>query len=134
MAHEDILIIKELKKHPELYNKIVEDPKRMNSRKFDIEFRTQYFYYYDQSSGNYEQVAVKVPMFFVQEEDFEDVIDLVEDKNKIDITFKTVGEDLNAVMVAYDSMIPAFIEVKELITEEVIVAYIGEKIIFVSEE
>lgn len=29
MAHEDILIIKELKKHPELYNKIVEDPKRM---------------------------------------------------------------------------------------------------------
>lgn len=29
MAHEDIEIIKELKKNPELYNKIVVDPKRM---------------------------------------------------------------------------------------------------------
>lgn len=28
MAKEDIKIIKELKKHPELYNKIVEDPER----------------------------------------------------------------------------------------------------------
>lgn|SRR5574344_1372595 len=28
MAHEDIEIIKELKKNPELYNKIVEDPRR----------------------------------------------------------------------------------------------------------
>lgn len=29
MSHEDILIIKEFKKHPELYNKLVEDPARM---------------------------------------------------------------------------------------------------------
>lgn len=29
MSHEDIVIIKELKKNPELYNRIVEDPKRM---------------------------------------------------------------------------------------------------------
>jgi hypothetical protein len=31
-------------------------------------------------------------------------------------------------------MVPTFIEIKDLVTEELIVAYIGEKLVFTEEE
>jgi hypothetical protein len=111
----------------------MEDTLRWKSRKFDIEFRTQYFYYYDTDEESYVQLAVKVPMFFVQEDDLEDVVDLMDDANGIEIEIKLSDIELDAIMEAYELMVPAFSEVKDLITEDVIVEYIGDKVEFENE-
>ena len=109
---------------------ILEDPLRYSSRKFDIEFRTQYFYYYDETKESYEEVAVEVPMLFVQEEDFDGIEATVGNANDITIEILTKNADINAIMEAYDDFLPVFIENKELITVDNILVFIGNKIEF----
>jgi hypothetical protein len=111
-----------------------EDPLRMNSRKFDIEFRTQYFYYYDAVSGDYVKVSAEVPMLFVQEKDFATIEDTISDKNNVNLDITASATDLQVLMSSYDIMVPTFIEIKDLVTEELIIAYIGEKLVFTEEE
>ena len=109
---------------------ILEDPLRYSSRKFDIEFRTQYFYYYDATKESYEEVAVEVPMFFVQEEDLENIEAIVNNANSITIEILTKDKDIAAIMAAYDSLLPVFIENKELFTIDKIILFIGNKVLF----
>ncbi len=109
---------------------LLEDPLRVSTRKFDIEFRTQYFYYYDTTEESYVELAVLVPMFFVQEEDFDGIEATVGNANDVTIEILTENADITAIMDAYDDYIPVFVENKELVTVDVILDFIGSKIEF----
>ncbi len=100
------------------------------SRRFDIEFRTQYFYSYDSATETYTEHAVKVPMLFVQEDNFDTLIDDVETKNDLSLEFLMDDDVLEKLLLDYDTFIPIFAENKEVMTSDVILAYIGEKISF----
>ena len=103
---------------------------KMLSRRFDIEFRTQYVYAYDADAGKYVEYKIQVPMMFVQEENYDTFIDDVKSTNSVQITVKVQQTDLEKILADYDELIPAFIENKDKITVDVIIAFIGDKITF----
>ena len=104
--------------------------KNILTRRFDIEFRTQYVYSYDPTTDEYTVHEIQVPMLFVQEDNYDTLIDDVKSTNKIDISVNVSDDDLNQLLADYSALIPVFIEHKDLITPEIIVAYIGEKVTF----
>ena len=103
---------------------------KMLSRRFDIEFRTQYVYSYDPTTQTYTEHKIEVPMFFIQEENYDTVIDDVRVTNGISIAITVDDEDYLQLLSDYDELIPAFIASKDSITVEVIINYIGDKITF----
>lgn len=103
------------------------------SRRFDIEFRTQYVYSYDPSTGEYTEHAIQVPMFFVQEGNYDTVVADVKSTNKVDIVVTVDSTDLDKLLEDYDTLVPIFIENKDDITPDDIVAYIGNKYTFETE-
>ena len=103
---------------------------KIASRRFDIEFRTQYFYQYNNETEEYEKVSIKVPMLFVQEEVFDDAISDIKSKNNITVTFGVATDDLEKLMADYDTTIEVFIEHKDVVTEASIIEFIGEAIEF----
>ncbi len=103
----------------------------MLSRRFDIEFRTQYVTSYDSSTGEYTVHKIQVPMLFVQEDFYDTLSDDIKSENKNLTTQVTVSSaDLNKLLSDYELLIPIFTEEKSNITKEVIIAYLGEKITF----
>lgn len=104
---------------------------KMLSRRFDIEFRKQYFYKLDASQKSYEEVAVDVPMLFVQEEYYDTFNADVKNVNK-DLSFNIQmnNDDFNKLTSDYDTLIDIFIANKEAMTEEEIVSIIGNKVLF----
>jgi hypothetical protein len=107
---------------------------KMASRRFDIEFRTQYFYSYDPVAKTYTAHAVQVPMFFVQEEYYDDMPSDVKSTNKVTVSVCLTKVELDEIMVAYDTTVPAFIENKENMTVDQILAFIGTKVTFDDEK
>lgn len=104
---------------------------KMLSRRYDIEYRTQYFYMYDASSKEYQEVAIKVPMFFVQEENFATLsTDVKSENSNLTINVKMNQNDLTKVQEDYDTLIDQFIINKEAISEDIIVDVIGNKVVF----
>ena len=100
------------------------------SRRFDIEFRTQYVYSYDAVNETYVKHEVLVPMLFVQEENYETLIADVSSVNDVIIIPLINSADLSKLMLDYDELIPVFVASKDVITPDVIIAYIGSKIEF----
>ncbi len=100
------------------------------SRRFDIEFRTQYFYSYDAANGEYTAVAVEVPMLFVQEEDFGTLSADIKEKNDVTVTVLVENAALTKLLADYDTLIPTFIENNGLYSVEAIIAMIGDKVSF----
>lgn len=103
---------------------------KMLSRRFDIEFRTQYFYSYDNTTKEYVKHTVQVPMFFVQEENMKTLTEDIKETNNLTVTLNINNTDLTKIQADYDTYVDTFILNKDLVTEEVIIAYIGEKILF----
>ena len=103
---------------------------KTKSRRFDIEFRTQYYYYYDSENEEYVEVKVSVPMLFIQEEKLDELESDVKNANGLDITVTTDALDLEVLMANYDIVVDVFIENKDSVTPELIVEMIGEKITF----
>lgn len=99
---------------------------KSQSRRFDIEFRTQSFYYYDTENENYVEAKCNVPMLFVQEENFDTLVEDIKEVNNIEIVINLNKTHINKILEDYDSLIDVFIENKELITEDKIVEIIGE--------
>ena len=97
------------------------------SRRFDIEFRTQYFYYYDSVNQKYEKVKIEVPMLFVQEEVFDDLSKDVKKANGITVSVKIDDSNLEALMEEYAAKTEILEENKEKYTVEAIFAFIGGK-------
>lgn len=97
------------------------------TRKFDIEFRTQYFYTYNAQNDAYEVVELQVPMLFVQEENYNTLVEDVEDTNSITISISLPSAKLNKLLTEYDSTVDVFIENKAAITTDIIITAIGDK-------
>ena len=97
------------------------------SRRFDIEFRTQYVYSYDSVNDKYLVHEIQVPMLFVQEENYSTFIRDVKDVNGVDVEVRISSLALDKLMRDYDTMIPVLDAKKDKITAEYIVEYIGEK-------
>ena len=102
----------------------------VGSRHFDIEFRTQYFYSYDATSGEYVCHAVQVPMLFVQEKYYDDLTKELKAENGITVTSTVSATHFNKLTSSYEALIPIFINNKDIYTVDNIVAFIGEKIKF----
>ncbi len=97
------------------------------SRRFDIEFRTQYFYAFDSANNQYVEVAVDVPMFFVQEEQYDTLVKDVKDTNNVTISVTLSSANLNKLQSDYDTLLDDFSERKESVTTEQILDFIGTK-------
>ena len=100
------------------------------SRRFDIEYRTQFVYSYDATNEKYVEHMIEVPMIFVQEENYDTFVSDVKATNNVTVNLNVANADLNRIFADYDTLVPIFIENKDLITPEVIIAFIGDKITF----
>jgi hypothetical protein len=102
---------------------------KMTSRRYDIEFRTQYFYYQD--GGEIVKAAVKVPMLFVQEEQLsslESDLRTTNASNGVSAFSLTVSAAIQSKIKSdYAVLIDAFILVKDTVSVDVILEWIGEK-------
>ena len=100
----------------------------MRSRRYDIEMRTQYFYAYDKDSEEYIEIEVNIPMLFVQEEYYEDLVDDFASENDITISLNNnITDNVSYLEENYHSLVPIFEENKENVPSEEIIEYIGEK-------
>ena len=85
---------------------------------------------------SYKQLKVEMlpnaelPMLFVQEEYYDDLVSDVKSTNNVTISVTLSNKELNEILVAYDSKVPAFIENKEQMSVDAILAFIGTKVIF----
>lgn len=104
--------------------------KALLSRRFDIEFRTQYVYSYDPATEEYIVYTVSVPMLFVQKKYYDSLVSDIKSTNGVTVSVQVQDTDLNKLLDDYDTLIPIFIEHKDQITPDIIIAYIGEKITF----
>jgi hypothetical protein len=93
------------------------------SRRYDIELRTQYFYYED--GEELVEVAVLVPMIFVQEEQIDTLVVDVNSSND-DLTFDfNVSETIQEkIIVDHGDMTNLFIENKDEYTVQMILDFI----------
>ena len=103
---------------------------KMLSRRFDIEFRTQYFYVYNEETEAYEEIKLQIPMLFVQEEYLEDLEKDVKSKNDINISIALSDTLLNKVMDSYDTYVDTLIINSSAITYDAIIDYIGNAVEF----
>lgn len=97
------------------------------SRRYDIEFRIQYFYSYDPATEKYTAHKVEVPMMFVQEGNLGTLTDDIKAENKINVALTESSSLVTMLIGFYDTTVDVFITNKELVTEDVIVAFIGDK-------
>lgn len=97
------------------------------SRRFDIEFRTQYAYYYDAEQDAYVEIALKIPMLFVQEEYYSDLAKDVKSKNNVTVSVNVSENNLSKLMSDYAALIDVLITNKNAITSSAIIEMIGTK-------
>ena len=102
---------------------------KAQSRRFDIELRTRYFYVYDAATEGYVKIKAEIPMLFVQEENYETLTDDIADKNNVTVSHNADAADLTALKDAYATLVDTFIENKDTMTADSIIALIGDKIV-----
>ncbi len=96
------------------------------SRRFDIEFRTQYFYRYNAETEKYEEVKVSVPMLFVQEENYSTLTSDVASVNSgVTLSVTLDSARLQKIEDDYDTLVDVFIAHKDAISEDAIRDMIG---------
>ena len=99
------------------------------SRRFDIEFRTQYVTSYDPVTQEYTVHMIQVPMIFVQEGYYDSLSDDIKSVNRnVNAEITVSNQDIEQLMNDYADLVPIFIENKDLFTVDMILEYIGEKI------
>jgi len=107
---------------------------KMLSRRFDIEFRTQYFYAYDEANDEYVKIAAQVPMLFIQEENYDTAVADIQSTNSITVSLLLSESALEQLMENYDTYVDVFIENKEAVTVDAILAFIGTAVTFPQSE
>lgn len=97
------------------------------SRKYDIEYRTRYYYTYDAENDMYVANAVQVPMMFIQEGDNYNSFsaDMLSD-NGITASVSLSSNHLNKILDDYDTLIDVFITNKDAMSSEAIIAYLEQ--------
>ena len=68
-------------------------------------------------------------MLFVQEEVYDTLVSDVKEVNQITISVLIDKDDVEKILNDYDTLIPIFEKDKDIITVEVITAFIGDKIV-----
>ena len=98
------------------------------SRRFDIEFKTMYFYVYNETTEEYEEQSFEIPMLFVQEEmydafesDFLSVNEAALNDGNVDLTVAL--NELDAIDFAYEVLLTAYDEMKDAVTHQMITDY-----------
>lgn len=99
----------------------------LTSRKFDIEFRTQYFYYYDNKEQKYISVKAELPMLFIQRNNLNTFTADVLSKNGITLSVNVRSDALEALDQYYDTLLPIFKVNKDRMTSDSVVNFIGNK-------
>lgn len=97
------------------------------SRKYDIEYRTRYYYTYNAETGTYVSNAVQVPMMFIQEGDNYNSFstDMLKD-NGVTASVSLSQTHLNKILSDYDTLIDIFIANKDAMSSEAIIAYLEQ--------
>ncbi len=94
------------------------------SRRYDIEFRKQYFYY--QSGGEIVEVMVNVPMLFVQQEQLGALVTDINSMNAgLNFTFNVPTTTTSKITSDYATLIDPFNTQKNEYTTQLIIDYIG---------
>lgn len=99
---------------------------KMLSRRYDIEFRTQYFSYLD--GEDLKVVAVEIPMLFVQEEQLGSLSADIVSANKDDIS--SFELDLTSscgdrIMNDYDELVDEFLDQKNEYSVQMILDFVN---------
>jgi len=98
---------------------------KMLSRRYDIELRTQYFYYLD--GETLYKVEALIPMLFVQEEMLGSLETDINDLNPtLNFSLQVSTTIQDKIMEDYDTLIDDFILQKEEFTVQAILDFIGE--------
>ncbi len=96
------------------------------SRKYDVEYRNRYYYTYDAENEKYVCNEVQVPMFFVQEGDnYNSLSTDMKSDNGLTVSVSLSSVKLNKLLSDYDTYIPVFIENKDSMSSEAIIAYLS---------
>lgn len=97
------------------------------SRKYDIELRSRFYYSYDETEKKYIAHEVKVPMMFIQEGDnFNSFTTDMYNDNGISATVILEQENLNKILLDYDTLIDIFIANKDNMSSATIIAYLAQ--------
>ena len=97
------------------------------SRKYDIEYRTRYYYTYDAEKEAYICNAVEVPMMFIQEGDnYQSFSEDILKDNEITASVSLPSVHLNKILADYDTLIDVFIENKDAMSSEIIVEFLKQ--------
>ena len=102
------------------------NPKAL-SRRFDIEFKTMYFYTYDAQKEEYTEVSCEIPMIFVQEENFDTFIEDFSNENEEyltdNIALNVSSADKNAVNYGYYTLLNVYDVIKETISFDTVINF-----------
>ena len=94
------------------------------SRRYDIELRSQYFYYLDENE-EYKQIECQIPMLFIQEEKLEDLAKDINSNNNISFTLNVNESIINYLTNEYSLAIKLFNEIKEKYSIDYILEFIA---------
>ena len=105
--------------------------KKSTSRRFDIEFKTMYFYTYNADTEEYEEVSYEIPMIFIQEEAIDKFEDDFSGANETALDNEEVvlwvdEDDLEAIAHGYEELLLIYDEKKDEVTYETITEYCKE--------
>ena len=100
------------------------------SRKYDIEFRTRYFYGLD-ADNNLVEYEIQIPMMFIQDNhdeytNFTDYPSDISKDNNIESEVSMASATLAKIRSDYEAYINEFKENKQMMTSEAIVEFINE--------
>ena len=100
---------------------------KSTSRRFDIEFKTMYFWQYDEEKKDYVSVSAEIPMIFIQEEFVDDFEDNFKDKNKAylnggKVTLLVADKDFAVIDYAYSELLPKYDASKDIVTRQYIIS------------
>ena len=104
--------------------------KKAYSRRFDIEFKTMYFYKYNTEKEEYEEVSAEIPMLFVQEENLETLESDFVEKNAdyLDgaVNLTVSNSDKAAVNYGYYTLLVSYDQISAKVSLETIQNYCKE--------
>ena len=98
---------------------------KMLSRRYDIEFKTMYFFIYDEDTESYEEVSLEIPMLFVQEEHIGTFNNDFNSENEDALTYGKAkllvsNSTINAISYGYTELLPIYNTNADLVTHEAV--------------
>ena len=100
---------------------------KATSRRYDIEFKTMYFFVQN-NDGEYEQVTAEIPMLFIQAENIDTFESDFAKSNKTALNSKSVtltvtSSQIQAINYGYTVVLPVYDKLKNAVTHNDIINY-----------